>query len=251
MRIKNTSVLITGAGSGLGAGTAQHLATLGANLYLLDNNEEATRHIASQLKAKAFICDVADPDQVKETLNSIHQETIPQIIINCAGIIAVQRIVGRQEEVMPLEAFHKVLHVNLLGTFNVMRLSAGAMAKLDTKKERGVIINTASIAAFEGQIGQTAYSAAKGGIVAMTLPAARELASLQIRVVTIAPGIMDTPMMKNLSPEVQQSLSAQVPYPKRLGQTAEYASLVQHIIENSYINGSVIRLDGGIRMNAK
>lgn len=254
MEIKNQIAVITGGGSGMGAATAKYLASKGAKVAILDREEDKANNIAAEVNGLVVKCDVVNETDVAEAIQLIQNKLgTPTICVNCAGIAPAKRIIGR-DGVMPLEEFKRVIDINLIGTFNVMRLAAAAMAKINpiTKGgERGVIINTASVAAYEGQIGQTAYSASKGGIVSMTLPAARELANYGIRVMTIAPGIMDTPMMAAMPTEVQESLAAAIPFPKRLGTAQEFAKLVGHIIENEYLNGSVIRLDGGIRMAAK
>ena len=252
MNIQGRIALITGAASGLGEATARLLAHHQAKVILLDVNKQTVLQLAAELNGHAYVCNVANEDEVQTTFDNVLATIgVPQIVINCAGIAPARRMISR-EGIMPFDHFHHVIHVNLLGTFNIMRLAAAAMSTLDNHAaERGVIINTASIAAYEGQVGQTAYSAAKGGVVGMTLPAARELASLHIRVMTIAPGIMSTPMMANMPTAVQDSLSAQIPFPKRLGDPNEYAELARHIIENPYLNGSVIRLDGAIRMQPR
>lgn len=254
MNIKNITAIITGGGSGMGAETALMLAARGAKVVVLDINLANAEKIAQEINGVAIQCDVSDAhsahtaiEQAQTILGSI------RVCINCAGIAPAKRIVGR-EGAMPLDEFRKVIDINLVGTFNIMRLAAAAMSKVDAlndSNERGVIINTASVAAYEGQIGQAAYSASKGGIVALTLPAARELAQFGIRVVTIAPGIMETPMLLGMPEQVQDNLKKMVPFPKRLGKAEEYAKLVLHIIDNSYINGEVIRLDGAIRMQEK
>lgn len=254
MEIQNKIALITGGGSGMGAATAKHLATLGAKVAVLDINAKAAEQTANDVNGIACECNVFDENSVMKALTKIIESFKEiHICINCAGIGPASRIVGRDGP-MPLDDFHRVIHVNLLGTFNMMRLVAAQMYQqeaVNKDKERGVIINTASVAAFDGQIGQAAYSASKGGVVAMTLPAAREFGKFGIRVMTIAPGIMQTPMMAAMPESVQTSLAEAVTFPKRLGHANEYAKLAQHIIENSYLNGEVIRLDGGIRMQAK
>jgi len=203
---------------------------------------------------EGITCDVSSASSVEQALSdTITRAGVPRICISCAGIAPARRMVGK-EGPMPLAEFKQVIDVNLIGTFNVMRVIAAAMSQLlpiGEAQERGVIINTASIAAFEGQIGQTAYSASKGGVVAMTLPAARELAQFGIRVNTIAPGLIATPMLLNMPQEVQDSLASTVPFPKRLGKPEEFSSLVLHIIENCLLNGEVIRLDGALRMQAR
>lgn len=254
MDINGHAAIVTGAGSGMGAETARYLSARGAKLALLDVNEKAAAEVAKELGGAAFGCDVSSAESVEKAIAAARDRHGPaRFCINCAGIAPARRVVGR-EGPMPLEDFRQVIDVNLIGTFNVTRLAAADMIELQAVNdsgERGVIICTASIAAFEGQIGQAAYSASKGGIVSMTLPIARELARAGVRVVTIAPGLMATPMMLGFPKEVQESLAAQVPFPQRLGRAGEYASLVGHIIENAMLNGNVIRLDGAIRMQPK
>jgi len=254
MDIKNNAAIITGGGSGLGAETARALARAGAKITLFDCNLSNAQQVAKEINGIAIECDVSDVHSVVSAVEKAKDKHgAARICINCAGIAHAKRIVGR-EGAMPLEDFTKIITVNLIGTFNVLRLAAANMAQLEpinSDGERGIIINTASIAAFEGQIGQVGYSASKGGVVSMTLPAARELAHVGIRVMAIAPGIMETPMMQGMPPEVQTSLAAGIPFPKRLGKPSEYAKLVLHIIENSLLNGTVIRLDGAIRMQEK
>ncbi|MCC5792916.1 MAG: SDR family NAD(P)-dependent oxidoreductase [Legionellaceae bacterium] len=250
MKLRQQVVIITGGASGMGKACVERFYGMGLNVAVWDQQcapaiEERKLQIA---------CDVTDEAQVQQAL----QQTLehlgrPSILVNCAGIAPAKKILGR-EGVMALDGFSKVIAVNLIGSFNVMRLVAEVMAKNEVHAahdERGVIINTASIAAFEGQIGQTAYSASKGGVVAMTLPAARELATHAIRVNTIAPGLIATPMLAAMPQEVQKSLAETVTYPQRLGQGDEFAALVQHIVENQYINGETIRLDGALRMQAR
>jgi NAD(P)-dependent dehydrogenase (short-subunit alcohol dehydrogenase family) len=254
MNIQNCAAIVTGGGSGLGAETARYLAKAGAKVAVFDINLANAEKIAKEINGAAIECNVSDTHSTEAAFakaTDIHGPV--RICINCAGVAPAKRIVGR-EGAMPLEDFTTVININLIGTFNILRLAAAAMSQLDplnTDGERGVIINTASVAAFEGQIGQAAYSASKGGVAAMTLPAARELARFGIRVMTIAPGIMTTPMMTAMPQEVQDSLAQQIPFPKRLGKASEYAQLALHIIENSLLNGSVIRLDGAIRMGEK
>lgn len=251
MNLKGQVVLVTGAGSGMGASTAAALHAAGAQLALIDLNHEQAQEVAKPLDGLAIACDVSDATGAEQAIAKVvsHYGKLNGCV-NCAGIATAARIVGRDGP-HDLAAFAKVIQVNLIGIFNMMRLCADVMSKQDTVNddgERGVIINTASVAAFEGQIGQAAYSASKGGVVAMTLPAARELARFGIRVMTIAPGIINTPMMQALPEKVQASLAESVTFPKRLGDAAEYAELVKTIFTNVYLNGSVIRLDGGIRM---
>jgi len=241
MEIKNQTAIVTGAASGMGAATAKHLASRGANIILLDRDKNVLQ-LAEEISGQGFICDVADENSVQAALEE-NKFSAPSICVNCAGISIAKRMVSKDGP-LPLNEFEKIIQVNLIGTFNVMRLVAAKMIP----ESKGVIINTASVAAFEGQIGQAAYSASKGGIVAMTLPVARELAQFGIRVMTIAPGLVETPMMLNMPEDVQENLKAQVPFPKRFATPEEYASLVQHIIENDMLNGEVIRLDGGLRL---
>jgi NAD(P)-dependent dehydrogenase (short-subunit alcohol dehydrogenase family) len=246
MNFDNQIALVTGGASGMGKACVQYLKQQGMNVVVWDKQED------KQSEADLFIhCDVTSDESVEMAMKkTIDELGVPRVCVNCAGIAPAKRIVGK-EGAMPLAAFKQVIDVNLIGTFNVMRVAAHAMslAELDSKsQERGVIINTASIAAFEGQIGQAAYSASKGGIVAMTLPAARELAQFAIRVNTIAPGLIATPLLLNMPQDVQDGLAATVTFPKRLGRPDEFASLVGHIIENGMINGEVIRLDGALRM---
>jgi NAD(P)-dependent dehydrogenase (short-subunit alcohol dehydrogenase family) len=254
MDIKNTTAIITGGGSGMGAATAKLLSHAGANVALLDMNFSAAKKIAAEIDGLALECDVTDENSFTTALKAAEDALGPaRIYVNCAGIVHSRRLVNQQGP-MPLAEFRNVIEVNVIGTFNVMRLAAAAMIPLTVigeSNERGIIINTASVAAFEGQIGQTAYSASKGAIVSLTLPAARELAQFGIRVMTVAPGLVDTPMFEKLPPAAKAALAASVPFPKRLANPSEYAQLVKHIIENSMLNGEVIRLDGALRMQAK
>lgn len=255
MEIKGHTFLVTGAASGLGFATAEMLVQAGGQVLMLDVQEEKGQNAAGILGPKAYflLCDVRNETQVqaavqmaKEKLGGVHG------LINCAGLGPAKRVVGK-EGPHPLDAFEQIVQVNLIGTFNTLRLAANEMQKNspNTDGERGIVINTASVAAFDGQIGQAAYAASKGGIVSMTLPIAREFAQLGIRVNCIAPGIFETPLLKNLPQEVQDSLANQIPFPKRLGKPAEYANLVKHMIENTMLNGEVVRLDGAIRMGSK
>lgn len=254
MLIKNCAAIVTGGGSGMGAETARHLAKAGAKVAVFDLNLAAAEQVAKEINGVAIECDVSNENSVYEAIQKSNDiQGAARICINCAGIAPGKRVVGR-EGAMPLSDFRKVIDVNLIGTFNVLRCVAAAMSQVDPINEdgeRGVIINTASVAAYEGQIGQAAYSASKGGIVSMTLPIARELAQFGIRVMTIAPGIMETPMLRGMTPEIQKSLAEQIPFPKRLGRADEFAKLALTIIENVMLNGSVIRLDGAIRMREK
>lgn len=236
----------------MGAATAKMLSSKGVKVALLDLNKEAAAIIAADMNALAIYCDVTNPESVQSALDEAEKQHGPaRILINCAGIVHSKRMVG-QKGPLPLSEFRNVIEINLLGSYNVMSQTAARMIPLTPLlDERGVIINTASIAAFEGQIGQTAYSASKGGIVSLTLPAARELAQFGIRVNTIAPGLVDTPMFSKISEEARAALAASVPFPKRLARPEEYAMLALHIIENPMLNGEVIRLDGALRMQPK
>jgi NAD(P)-dependent dehydrogenase (short-subunit alcohol dehydrogenase family) len=255
MEIAGKVFLVTGAGSGLGAATVRALAAAGAKVVLADVNREAGENLAAELGASAcFVAtDVADEASAVNAVNTANSVFGGlHGLVNCAGVAPGEKVVGRDGP-HRLETFARTININLVGTFNMIRLAAEAMMKgePDAGGERGVIVNTASVAAFEGQLGQAAYAASKGGIVAMTLPVARELARSGIRCVTIAPGIMETPMLLGMAPEVQESLGRMVPFPSRMGRPAEFAALVRHIAENSYLNGEVIRLDGAIRMGSK
>ena len=253
MEIQHKTILVTGGASGLGAACVRLLAQAGAQVVILDLNAETGEALAAELGnvtrfSKTNVADEADVQNAlqgaREAFGAIHG------VINCAGIVIGEKVVGKQR-VHSLATFTKVLNVNLIGTFNVLRLAAAAMIENQPSAsgERGVIINTASIAAFDGQIGQAAYSASKGGIVGMTLPIARELARHGIRVMTIAPGIFDTPLMASLPEPARASLTQQVPFPPRLGRPEEYAALAKHILENEMLNGEVIRLDAAVRLS--
>ena len=253
MNPKGHAALVTGGGSGLGAATAAALAKAGAKVALLDVNENAMKEVAAKIGALAVKCDVSDADAAaKAVAEARAKHGAARILVNCAGIGPAKRIVGRDGP-MPLADFERVIKINLIGTFNMLRLMAADAAQLEPLEdgERGVIVSTASVAAYEGQIGQAAYSASKGGVVSLTMPAARELAQSGIRVNAIAPGIFLTPMLMGLPEEVRQGLAASVPFPKVLGDPDQYAALVLHIVENRYINGEVIRLDGALRMAPK
>ena len=255
MEIKDKTFLVTGAASGLGLAVSEMVVARGGKVLLADVNMSAGEAAAEALgsNAKFVPTDVTDETAVQNAIDiALAQFGGLHGAINCAGIGPAERVLGRSG-VQPLANFSKVIQVNLVGTFNVVRLAANAIqhAEPGPSGERGVLINTASVAAFDGQIGQAAYAASKGGIVAMTLPLARELARVGIRVMTIAPGIFETPLLANLNDEVRASLEQQVPFPARLGRPEEYANLVGHILENQMLNGEVIRLDGGIRMASK
>lgn len=253
MQIENKVFIVTGGASGLGAATAELLVAAGANVMLVDMNAEAVAAQAQRLGAQSVVADISNEAAAKAAV----QATVKAFgslngLVNCAGIVRGEKILGKNGP-HALSSFAQVINVNLIGSFNMLRLAAAAIAESEANAdgEPGVIINTASVAAFDGQIGQAAYSASKGAIASLTLPAARELARFGIRVLTIAPGIFETPMMAGMTPEVRDSLAAGVPFPPRLGKPAEYAALVRHIIENSMLNGEVIRLDGALRMAAK
>jgi NAD(P)-dependent dehydrogenase (short-subunit alcohol dehydrogenase family) len=244
------AALVTGGGSGLGAATAEKLAAAGAKVALLDVNMDAAKAVASKIGGIAIKCDVSSAEATEAAIKEAHaQHGAARIVINCAGIGEAKRIVGR-EGPMPLAEFERTIRINLIGTFNTMRLAAADMQSLPPLEagERGIVIMTASVAAFEGQIGQAAYSASKGGIVSLVLPAARELAQFGIRVTAIAPGIFHTPMLGALREDFQKSLAESVPFPKLLGNPAEYAALALHMVENRYLNGETVRLDGALRM---
>jgi NAD(P)-dependent dehydrogenase (short-subunit alcohol dehydrogenase family) len=255
MEVNGNTFLVSGGASGLGGATAQLLAESGANVVIADINKEKGESLARALgpNARFIETNVADEESVKSAVGAaVSAFGALRGAINCAGIGVAERTVGK-ERPHSLASFKRIIEVNLIGTFNVIRLAATQMAAQEPNAggERGVIVNTASIAAFDGQIGQAAYSASKGGIVGMTLPIARDLARSGIRVVTIAPGLFDTPLLGGLPEDMRKSLGAQIPFPPRLGDPAEYAALAKHIIENSMLNGEVIRLDGALRMAPK
>jgi NAD(P)-dependent dehydrogenase (short-subunit alcohol dehydrogenase family) len=244
------AAIVTGGASGLGAATARALAAAGARVAILDRNVEAAESTAAALGGRAFACDVADPSMATAALSRAREAHGPaRILVNCAGIGGAARIVGRGGP-MALEEFERIVRVNLVGTFNMMRLAAAEMTALPALEdgERGVIVSTTSVAAFEGQVGQAAYAASKGGIASLTLPAARELAQFGVRVLAIAPGLFHTPLLGELPAEVQASLGASIPFPKRLGHPDEFARLVLHMLANLSLNGEVVRLDGALRL---
>lgn len=249
MQLKDLSVLITGGGSGLGEATARAMAAKGAKVAVLDMNKAAAEKVASEIGGIAVVADVSQEEPVKEAIAKAEAaHGAIRILVNCAGMANAIKTVNKNGA-YPLEDFKRVINVNLIGTFNVIRLVAERMQSVPPiGEERGVIINTASVAAFDGQVGQAAYSASKAGVAGMTLPIARDLASLYIRVVTIAPGLFLTPLLLGLPEEAQRSLATQVPHPARLGHPDEYAALAVHIVENAMLNGETIRLDGAIRM---
>ena len=253
MLVKDIPAIVTGAASGLGEATARALAAAGAKVALLDLNADRVSAIAQEIGGVGIGCNVTDAASAEAAVDAARAAHGPaRILVNCAGIAPAAKVVGRKG-VMPLDQFRTVIEVNLIGTFNLLRLVAAGAAELEPLEggERAVIISTASIAAYEGQIGQAAYAASKAGVVGLTLPVARELAPLGIRVCAIAPGLFGTPMLLAMPQEVQDSLGASVPFPSRLGLPEEYASLALHIVSNPMLNGEVIRLDGALRMAAK
>jgi len=250
MDIKGHAAIVTGGASGLGAATARMLAEAGAKVAIFDVNQKAAAEVAIDINGIAVPCDVTDAAATEAAFaTAAADHGTARVLINCAGVGPARRIVGRDGP-MPLDEFARVVSINLVGTFNAMRLAAAAMQSVSPLQdgERGIIICTASVAAYEGQIGQAAYAASKGGVVGLVLPAAREFAQFGIRVNAIAPGIFSTPMLHALPEAAQQSLAAAVPFPKLLGQPPQYAALVRHLIENRYLNGETIRLDGALRM---
>jgi NAD(P)-dependent dehydrogenase (short-subunit alcohol dehydrogenase family) len=250
MDIRGHAAIVTGGASGLGAATARMLADAGAKVAIFDVNEKDAAEVAIDVDGIALHCDVSDSKATEKAIAAAAADHgAARIIVNCAGVGPAKRIVGRDGP-MALDEFARVVEINLVGTFNVLRLAAAGMQALPPLQdgERGIIICTASVAAYEGQIGQAAYAASKGGVVALIMPAAREFAQFGIRVNAIAPGIFSTPMLHALPEAAQQSLASSVPFPKLLGQPPQYAALARHMIENSYLNGEVIRLDGALRM---
>ncbi len=253
MQIRNSIFLVTGGASGLGAATARMAAEGGAKVVIADMQQELGEKLAKELGGRFVRTDVTSEGDGKAAVAAAVKEFGGlQVLVNCAGIAIAERTIGKDAP-HDLARFARVVNVNLIGTFNMIRLAADAMAKAgpNASGERGVIVNTASVAAFDGQIGQIAYAASKGGVAAMTLPAARDLAPVGVRVVTIAPGLFDTPLLGTLPEEARASLGASVVFPRRLGDPVEYAALVDHIVRNPYLNGETIRLDGGLRMAPK
>jgi NAD(P)-dependent dehydrogenase (short-subunit alcohol dehydrogenase family) len=251
MNIQGTAALVTGGGSGLGEATARELARLGAKVAVLDLNLANAQRVAADIDGVAVACDVASPESMQAAIDTAAAAHGPaRILMQIAGIGAAKRVISKDGTPAPLEDFAKIININLIGTYNAARLFAAACAKLDPLEdgERGVMVFTASVAAFDGQIGQQAYSASKGGVVGMTLPMARDLAQHGIRVCTVAPGLFLTPLMKTLPEPVQASLAASIPFPPRLGKPEEFASLAAHIVTNTHLNGETIRLDGALRM---
>jgi NAD(P)-dependent dehydrogenase (short-subunit alcohol dehydrogenase family) len=256
MNIQGQAALVTGGGSGLGEATARELARLGAKVAVLDLNLDNAQRVAQDIGGLAVLCNVSDPDSMQHAIETAAAAHGPaRILMQIAGIGSAKRVVGKDGNAAPLEDFAKVINVNLIGTYNAARLFAAACAKLaplaqdgQSDGARGVMVFTASVAAFDGQVGQQAYSASKAGVAGMTLPMARDLAQHGIRVCTIAPGLFATPLLKSLPEPVQQSLAASIPFPARLGKPSEFAELACHIVSNDHLNGEVIRLDGALRM---
>jgi len=255
MNIQGQAALVTGGASGLGAQTARELARRGAKVAVLDRNGDGAKAVAAEIGGIGIACDITNTDSVLAALDAARAaHGAARLVMNIAGIGTAKRLIGRDGTPMPLEEFKRVVEVNLFGTFNMVRLAAAEIVKLDplmddaNSGERGVIVNTASVAAFDGQVGQEAYAASKGGVVALTLPLARDLAQFGVRVCTIAPGLFLTPLMAELPQAVQESLAASIPFPKRLGKPEEFAQLCAAIVENMSLNGEVIRLDGALRM---
>ena len=251
MKIEGMAALVTGGGSGLGAATACELARQGAKVAVLDVNADGAQAVAREIGGLGLHCDITRTESIQQALAEASAQHGPaRILMNVAGIGGARRVVGKDGEPMPIEDFRRVIDVNLVGTFNVIRLVAAEMVKLDPidDQAREVIVNTASVAAYDGQVGQEAYAASKGGLVSLTLPLARDLAQWGVRVVTIAPGLFLTPLMHQLPEEAQKSLAASIPFPKRLGKPEEFAELAAHIVRNDHLNGEVIRLDGALRM---
>lgn len=254
MDLKDTAAIVTGGGSGMGAVTAKMLAANGAKVALWDMNIDAAQKVADEIGGLAVQCDVTSADSVESAVKTSQEaHDVARVLVNCAGILIGKKIVGK-EGAADLDHFMKVINVNLIGTFNCMRIAAAAMAAADPVNDdgaRGVIINAASIAAFEGQMGQCAYSASKGGIVGLTLPAARDLARNGIRVMAIAPGAVMTPMVGAISEELQESIASTIPFPSRFAKPEEFAKLALHIVDNDYLNGTVIRMDGATRLQPR
>ena len=251
MNIQGQATLVTGGGSGLGEATARELARLGAKVAVLDLNLDNAKRVADEIGGLAVHCNVSDPASMEAAIaQAAAAHGTARILMQIAGIGSAKRVVGKDGNAAPLEDFARVINVNLIGTYNAARLFAAACAKTEPMEdgERGVMVFTASVAAFDGQVGQQAYSASKAGVVGMTLPMARDLAQHGIRVCTIAPGLFLTPLMKTLPEPIQQSLAASIPFPARLGKPEEFASLATHIVTNTHLNGEVIRLDGALRM---
>lgn len=253
MELNNSSAIVTGGASGLGAATARALSDRGARVVVFDRNEDGAKQVAADVGGEYVGGDVTDPEDCQRAVDLAAEGGALRVAVNCAGTGWAERVINRDGTPHDPKSFEFLLRLNVVGTFNVMTRAAAAIAETEPSDdgERGVIVNTASVAAFDGQIGQLAYSASKGAVVGMTLPAARDLAVVGIRVVAIAPGLFDTPLLAMLPDEARSSLAESVNFPKRLGNPAEYGELVAHIVANSYLNAEVIRLDGGIRMPPK
>src|ERR1700759_1641437 len=253
MQLRDQAAIVTGGASGLGAATARRLAAEGAKVAVCDLNAKLAETVAAEIGGVAVVCDVADTASAEAAVAQAAKAHGPaRVLVNCAGIGVAKRVIGK-EGPMPLADFERVIKINLIGSFNMLRLATAEMSKLEpfATGERGVVINTASVAAYDGPIGQAAHPASKGGIVGMTLPIARELAQFGIRVLTIAPGLFLTPLLGGLPQEAQDSLAAAIPFPHRLGQPEEFAALALHMIDNPYLNGEVVRLDASLRMAPK
>ena len=251
MNIDGQAALVTGGGSGLGEAVARELARLGARVAVIDVNAQGAQRVAGDIGGVAQVADIADEASLSAALDAAEAAHGPaRIVMNIAGIGTAKRVIGKDGSPAPLGDFERVIRVNLIGTYNMVRLTAARIAKLEplADGERGVMVMTASVAAYDGQVGQEAYSASKGGIVSMTLPLARDMAQHGIRVCTIAPGLFETPLMRTLPEPVQQSLAASIPFPSRLGRPEEFAALAAHIVTNVHLNGETIRLDGALRM---
>ncbi len=252
MNIDGQTAFVTGGGSGLGEAVARELARQGAHVVVADVNADGAARVAADIGGLACACDITDTASVTAALDAAAARfgSAPRIVMNIAGIGTAKRVIQKDGSPAPLEDFERVIRINLVGTYNVIRLAAARIAALPplADGERGVMLCTASVAAYDGQVGQEAYAASKGGLVGMTLPLARDLAQWGVRVVTVAPGLFLTPLMAQLPPEVQQSLAGSIPFPKRLGQPQEFAALAAHIVTNVHLNGEVIRLDGALRM---
>src|ERR1700748_3233547 len=253
MQLRDQAAIVTGGASGLGAATARQLAAQGAKVAICDLNAKLAETVAAEIGGVAVVCDVSDAAAAEAAVAQAAKAHGPaRVLVNCAGIGVAKRVIGREGR-MALSEFEKVIKINLIGSFNMLRVATAEMSKLEplSAGERGVVICTASVAAYDGQIGQSAYSASKGGIVGMTLPIAREMAQFGIRILTIAPGLFLTPLLAGLPQEAQDSLAAAIPFPHRLGQPEEFASLAMHMIDNPYLNGEVVRLDASLRMAPK
>lgn len=253
MNLKDQIAIVTGGGSGLGAATAEEFASQGADVVVVDVNGEAATQVAARIGATAICCDLGSTDQIERAVEAVRKRGPIRVLANVAGVGGGARLIAKDGSPMPLSEFRRQIDINLVGTFDITRIVAAAMAGQAPceEGERGVILFTASVAAYEGQSGQAGYAAAKGGLVSLTLPLARDLAQYGIRVASIAPGLFSTPMMQRLPQKIQDSLAASIPFPSRLGRPDEFARLARHIVENVHINGEVIRLDGATRLAAR